>query len=309
LNTKFNAPKGFGQILDHTFSLSKDRFKDFFMILLILMGPVYLLQAILQAVSGTSLIRDVGTGNGWFEQMLSSLEESQTIDTGTLGADIGIIVVGFAGFLLFPVAEAAILFAMQHIQKNEDYQVRTVIRKAFSRFWPMVGSNVLFGLIAIGIIIVPLILAGVMGGIIGTSVHPLFGILTGILVFLGLAVGVAYLLTRWSFYFASVVLEKDSPGFTRSWRLTKKRTWTLIGLYLIFYIIISTISFVVEMTFGLALGNSVLLSLIVNFITIITTLIFSVGYGVMYFDLKVRHDADDLKELIEDYNQMDDSIR
>jgi hypothetical protein len=32
-------------------------------------------------------------------------------------------------------------------------------------------------------------------------------------------------------------------------------------------------------------------------------MIFSVGYAVMYLDLKVRHDADDLKEMIEDYDR------
>ena len=42
--------------------------------------------------------------------------------------------------------------------------------------------------------------------------------------------------------------------------------------------------------------------MIVSLASIFTTLIFSVGYAVMYLDLKVRHDADDLKEMIEDYN-------
>ena len=45
-----------------------------------------------------------------------------------------------------------------------------------------------------------------------------------------------------------------------------------------------------------------LLTLIISLASIFTTMIFSVGFAVMYLDLKVRHDADDLKDLIEDYH-------
>ena len=62
MDKKFTTPKDFGEILDHTFQLTKNRFKDLFMILLIFMGPVYLFQAILQLLSGTSFFREVGSG-------------------------------------------------------------------------------------------------------------------------------------------------------------------------------------------------------------------------------------------------------
>jgi hypothetical protein len=45
-----------------------------------------------------------------------------------------------------------------------------------------------------------------------------------------------------------------------------------------------------------------LLSIIVNIVTLLTSLFFYVGYGVIYLDLKTRHDADDLKEMIDDYD-------
>ena len=301
MDTKFNKPKGFGDILDHTFSLSKSRFKDFFRILLLIMGPIYLLEAIVQLASGTSFFRAVGSGGAWYEQMLSSFEETGTLDSSSLGADVGVIFVGLISLILGPVAEAAILFAIDHVRRNEEYTVGSVIKQAFSRFWPMIGSSILFGLIVFAIILVPILIITLVV-VIGVEIHPVISILGAILLFLGCAVGVGLLLTRWSFYFGSVVLDKESPGMARSWRLTKKRTWPLVGLYLVFYLIISSIGFAVQMTFGLFLGNSVLLSIISNIATLFTTLIFSVGYGVMYLDLKLRHDADDLKEMIDDYN-------
>ncbi|MEH7438972.1 hypothetical protein V7182_15980 [Neobacillus drentensis] len=301
MDTKFNKPKGFGEILDHTFSISKSRFKDFFRILLLIMGPIYLLEAIVQLASGTSFFRAVGSGGAWYEQMLSSFEETGTLDSSSLGADVGVILVGLISLILGPVAEAAILFAIDHVRRNEEYTVGSVIKQAFSRFWPMIGSSILFGLIVFAIILVPILIITLVV-VIGVEIHPVISILGAILLFLGSAVGVGLLLTRWSFYFGSVVLDKESPGMARSWRLTKKRTWPLVGLYLVFYLIISSIGFAVQMTFGLFLGNSVLLSIISNIATLFTTLIFTVGYGVMYLDLKLRHDADDLKEMIDDYN-------
>jgi hypothetical protein len=301
VDKKFSSPKGFGEILDHTFHLTKNHFKDFFMILLIFMGPVYLLQAILQLMAGTSFFREVGSDGAWFEQILTSFEESGTFDSSSLSADIGLIVVGLISAILAPVAEAAILFTINHVRKNEEYTVGSVIKQAFSRFWPMIGSSILFFLITMGIIIIPLAIVGVTGGVVATTVNPVLGILLGVVLFLGFALGIGLLLTRWSFYFGSVVLDKDSPGLERSWRLSKKRTWVLMGLYIVFYFIISSISFGVQVTFGMVLGNSVLLTLISNLVTLVTTMIFSVGYGVMYLDLKTRHDADDIKEMLEDY--------
>ncbi|WP_144548129.1 hypothetical protein [Bacillus sp. X1(2014)] len=301
MENKFSTPKGFGEILDHTFQLSKNRFKDFFMILLIFMGPVYLVQAILQLSSGTSFFREVGSDGEWFEQILTSFEESGTFDSSSLGADIGLIIIGILSAILAPIAEAAILFTINHVRRNEDYTVGSVIKEAFSRFWPIIGSSILFGLICLGIIILPVAIIAFTGVVVATTVNPIGGILLGIVLFLGFAILVGLLLTRWSFYFGSVVLDKVSPGLGRSWRLTRKRTWVLLGLYIVFYLIISCITFGVQMTFGIVLGNSVLLTLITNLITLVTTMIFSVGYGVMYLDTKTRHDADDLKEMLEEF--------
>ncbi|MBS4189529.1 hypothetical protein KHA94_04785 [Bacillus sp. FJAT-49705] len=300
MDTKFNKPKSFSEILDHTFSLSKNRFKDFFMILLILMGPVYLIQAIIQLLSGVSFFRELGSGNVWYEQILSGFAESEMATS--IGANLGTIFVGLLGLILFPVAEAAIIFALNHIRKNEEYTVGSVIKEAFSRFWPILGSSILYGIIVFGFIFVPIMIISFVGVIFG-FLHPAIGIIIAILLFLGFSVGIGYLLTRWSFYFGSVVIDRDAPGFTRSWRLTNKRTWILMGLYILFFFIISSISFTVEMTFSVLLGNSVLLSMIVNLATLFTTMILSVGYGVMYFDLKIRNDADDIKDMIAEFKE------
>ncbi|WP_010281886.1 hypothetical protein [Bacillus timonensis] len=301
MNNKFSQPKGFGEILDLTFSLSKNRFRDFFTILLIFMGPIYILEALILVRSGRSFIRQVGPGNDWFSQVLSSFDETLVVENTSFGLAIGTMLIGIAGFVLFPVAEAAILIALNHIRKNEEFMIGSVIKKAFTRFWAMLGSNILFSLIVFGFFFVAVLLL-VPIGISAIAIAPV-GILIAFVLGLGIFVALGYLLTRWGFYFGSVVLDYESPGFSRSWHLSKKRGWVLFGLYIVFFLIISAISFAVEATFGIFLGNSVLLTLLVNLTTIFTTLLFAVGYGVMYLDAKARHDAEDLDEMIEEFNE------
>ncbi|WP_144463373.1 hypothetical protein [Siminovitchia fortis] len=298
MDEKFTRPKGFGQILDHTFSLSKRHFKDFFLIFLIFMGPIYLLQALIELASGVSFFREVGPGETWFEQVITSFDDTETVN---LGADLGIALVGLIAIFLAPVATAAVMFAIDHLRKGEEYTVGSVIKQAFSRYWPMLGSTILFGLIAFGLFVVPIIIITI-AGVVGAIVLPIVGIILAILLFVGFAIGIGLLLTRWSFYFGSVVFKEETPGFSRSWKLTKGRTWVLFGLFIIFSMIITMISVTLELSFMMVLGDSVLLSLIVNAASLFTTMIFTVGYAVMYFDLKVRNDADDLKEMIGEYN-------
>ncbi|MRH43194.1 hypothetical protein GH741_10930 [Aquibacillus halophilus] len=303
MKEKFSKPKGFGEILDHTFRLAKNRFSDFFMVLLILMGPIYLLQALIQLTMGTNFLREVGSGDNWFDQVLTSFDQGSSPES--IGADpgstLGLILTGLATIILLPVAQVAILYIVNHIRKNEEYTVGAVIKQAFSRFWPIFGSSLLMALITIGMFVGPLIIV-FMVGFAGSFVNPIIGILFGILLFLGLALVVALLLIRWSFYLGVVAFGKEAPGLSKSWKLTRHRTWILFGIYIIFTLIVGAISTAVEVPVMLLLGNSVLYTIIINVVSLFTTMIISVGYAVVYFDLKIRVDADDLKELIEDYN-------
>lgn len=298
MDEKFSRPKSFGQILDHTFSLSKSHFKEFFLIMLIFLGPIYLLQALMELMAGVSFFRGTGMEGSWAEQVLFNLEGTESVN---VGADLALAVAGLLAIFIAPVSTAAIMLAINHLRKGEPYTIGSVIRQAFSRYWPMLGSTLLFMLIASGLFGIPIILI-VIGGAIGAFIHPAIGVAIGVLLFIGLVVGCGYLLTRWSFYFGSVVFKEESPGLSRSWRLTKGRFWPLFGLYIVFFLIISAISATVELSLAMLLGQSVLLSLIVNAVTIFTTMILTVGYTIMYFDLKIRHDADDLKEMIEEYH-------
>ena len=141
MDERFNRPKGFGEILDLTFSLSKNKFRDFFIISLIFMGPIYLLQALISLASGVSFFREIGAGGAWYEKIISSFEGAESV---SLVSSLGTILVGIISFFLFPVASAATLLVVNRIRKNEAYTIGSVIKQAFSRYGPIIGSSILF---------------------------------------------------------------------------------------------------------------------------------------------------------------------
>ncbi|TYS57813.1 hypothetical protein FZC74_15435 [Sutcliffiella horikoshii] len=302
MNNNLNKPKGFGEILDQTFKISKYKFKDLFIILLLLVGPIYILQAIIELATGKSFFRQEGGGGAWYEEMMRNMELTEEASlSSNLAADIGTLFVSLLVLFTYPVAQAAILFGVNHIKHNREFTASTIVKQAFGRFFPLIGSSLLYVIIAFSILF-GFILLGVLIPIIFFSIDVIAGVIVTIVLTISLFLIGAFLLTRWSFFFGSVVLDKNSPGLTRSWRLSKGRTFKLIGLYIIFFLITTSIGVAIEMSVSAFLGNSVLLGLIVGFSTLFTTLIMAVGYAVMYLDLKVRHDADDLRDLIDDYH-------
>ncbi|WP_339161348.1 hypothetical protein MHB50_01420 [Siminovitchia sp. FSL H7-0308] len=294
MESKIDTPKGFGQILDLTFSISRKKFSEFILIMLIFLGPIFVLQAVLELASGVGFFREVQAEGAWYDRTLDSFDEISTM------RDVAIGFSALLSLIFGPIAGAAIILAVNHMRKGEEYTVGSVIKSAFSRFWPIFGSNILFYMIAGGLYFIPLI-SIIFLGVLGAAIFPVAGIIVAVFLFLVTLFGLGLFLTRLSFYFGSVVLKEETPGISRSWKLTKGRLWPTFGIYVVFTLIFTCITMALEFSFGLMLGNSVLLAMIVNVGTLFTSLIFAVGYAVMYFDLKARHDADDLKEMIGDY--------
>lgn len=304
MDDSLNKPKGFAEILDETFRLCKNHFSKLFMVFLVLLGPIYLLQAIVLLLTGTSFFRAMGNGNTWLEQMISGLYEG-TDTTGYVAQAITTLFLGLASIVLVPVAYASILFIIDHLKDKQEFTVKSSIKRAFSRFWPIFGSTLLFGLIAIGMFVGLFILVMMVSGILGFAINGVTsGVITVIvivLLFLGAGVVIALLLTRWSLFLGGTSLEKAAPGLSRSWQLTRNRTWKTLGLFLVLSLITGIINSAVQGVLIFALGNSVLYTIITDLVGMFTSMIIAVAYAVIYFDLKTRHDADDLKELLEDY--------
>ncbi|MUV37518.1 hypothetical protein JNUCC1_01324 [Lentibacillus sp. JNUCC-1] len=299
MNGNAQSPKSFGQILDYTFRLSKRYFKDFFLIVLIFTGPVYLIQALIELASGTSLVTGLSEGGSYLDRLVSSVDE--TANT-SLFQDVLLMLTGLVSIILGPLAAVGIMHGVHHASRGERVDAGDLLRRPLAKLWPIIGSSLLVGVIFFAIVFVPLMIIIFMG-VFGAFIEPISAILFSVLMGLGLMLGVALLAARWGFYLGPVAFENNTPGIGRSWHLSKGQTWKIVGIFLILFIITGTITSVIDFVMTLLMGYSVLHTVLTGVVTLVLNVIMYVGYAVVYFDLKVRNDADDLEGMIADYSQ------
>ncbi|GAA0498279.1 hypothetical protein GCM10008986_26690 [Salinibacillus aidingensis] len=262
-------------ILKNTFAMIKDNFPKLFGIYLILVAPMYVIDAIIMGSIGVSFTGGESLNTTWYESLLSTstpapLEEGNAWLTVT-----GLV----STMVLLPIAYGAVIFAVNHIRNGESFTVSAVIKQALNRFWPIFGSHLLFILMFTGLVIVfllPIMMFGVLGVIIA------------ILAFIGFAILLGYWLTRWSFYLIKVVFGDTAPGFSKSWDFTEGRVWPLMGLYIVVFLITLLINLFVEFIAGFLFGNGILPIFMLDITSLLVSLIFFVAYSLVYFELKAE---------------------
>ena len=303
---RFEKPLSFGEILDMTFRIIKENFSRLFLIMLIFMGPLELLQSVAKTFGGVSLLRAPNSGEG-ITSLLDSFKQA-----GMQSTMFDTIYLLLLIFISAPLAYASLIVATDQIRKKEPVNILASIKRAFSRYWALLGGSIVYGLIMIAliigitvIIIAYLAITGGTGAFSGLEVGNFTGLGIHLVVIIILSIstfcGFIYLMTRWSFYFAAIVFEKVSPGLRKSWKLTRGHFWRLVGLLIVISIIILIISAIFQAVVHFFLGDSVLASLLINLISIPITMTSYIAYAVIYFDLRVRNEAMDLKRMIETY--------
>ncbi|WP_430786640.1 hypothetical protein VBD025_14335 [Virgibacillus flavescens] len=285
MEENYTEPKGFGEIISETFRLIIKHFKDFFFILLILIGPIFLIQVIAELVSGTDFLRESDAGISLLDVFNPNYE--QGTELRNTGSNLLDVFSNLSQLILLSVAQVAFYHAVNHIRKNEEFTAGSVIKQAFSKFWPILGSAILFLIIGIGISIVPIIFV-VLISIFASAFGQIAGVATPIVLAILIGLSVALLLIRWSFYLGIIAFEGNGTGFSESWHLTKGFTWKIFGLLLILSIITALPSLVLDFLAIYLLGGSALYGILTNLFSLFTALVFSVGYAVIFFDLKLR---------------------
>ncbi|WP_182201486.1 hypothetical protein [Paraliobacillus salinarum] len=281
----FDKPMRFAQILETTIQITKKHFSKLFLIALIFMGPIILLQALGELIGGRGFFVDMN-----YSQLLDASFETyeDPMLVTSLPEDITMTIITLLALIFYPILSASIILLVKRVKDDEAYTVGELIKKAFTRFWPLLWSTLLLGVIVFGILFIPTMLI-ITIGITTMFADPLAGI--GIIIILLLIgfVGFGLLFTRWSFYLPAVLFDRVAPGLTVSWNLTKGRTWKLFLLYVVFILITLVVNLVFELS-GLLLGASVLYGILINIAILLTTLFTTVGGAVMYFDSVTRKD-------------------
>lgn len=306
-------PLKFGEVLDVIFRIMKLHISGLFTIMLILLGPLYLIQGLSLLLGGASFFRDTSKGP-WYNSIVDPfLTGDPNLELGTVTLIVIVITSLVIYFISFPVASAAIILAVDRVRQGEDVQAVSAIKGAFKRFWPLLGASIVYMLIFVGmylgfVLVMVLLIVGT--GITDRAIDNLFpaaiSIIGLVLLSIGLIFPFVYFMMRWGFYFPATTMDKVSPGLSKSWRLTRKSFWRLLGLFIVISILTSLISLAFQLLVGMIFGSSVLGVLFTSLFTMITYLIFMIAYGVVYFDLKVRNEATDIMAIVESYESKEE---
>ena len=296
MEKSFSRPKQFGEILDHVFQLIKNNFGKLFLLVLAFYSPIILLQAFIQISSGQGLIRDLSPGDNFFEQIFNTIADFSEVATPVELS--GNFLIGLLNLLIYPLAFASVFLVIKQIKSRQIPDVKQATKEAFSRFWPLLGSYVLFSILIVFITAIPITIVIATAFTSFAADNLVLGILSILMIF-PIILGIVLLVTRWIF-FIPITIEDSAPGIGASFRLTKGRTWMTFFIFLTLMLVNGTIATAFEF-FVLFLGYSVLYVLIINLVSVFTSVIFFVGFSVVYFDLQVRQSGSDLKQMIDEY--------
>ncbi|WP_051775547.1 hypothetical protein [Paenibacillus tyrfis] len=314
----FERPMGIGAILDRSFQIYRKHFTVTFLLMLLFFGPLYLLQnLVLFDVSSVSLLPESG------ETIADSIDRFAEASGSGDELRIGLLLFSFLLMPLymlavFPAAISSQLHLVRAAADGASVGFKELLRSSFSRYWPMVGNTLLFGLILMGVymaistavvfgvIIVAAVTIGIGAGISELGSDP-FGssivlvvLLVGMYLLVALLVmaGIGFFAIRFGFYLPVVALEGARSSLSRSWRLTKGNFWRIFGIYLVLSIIYGVFMMGAYALLIAVFKLSLLGQLIYIVLTLLITPIYMIPYAVTYFDLRVRNEGADLEQML-----------
>ncbi|GED70338.1 hypothetical protein BRE01_40400 [Brevibacillus reuszeri] len=313
------APMGVGKLLDRSFSVYRQHFSAFFLMALIWFGPFLLLQQFMMVDIGSMpfLLQDSEGSDFWevLGNRFIGQEEMLTDNIGLLLAYL-FLVIPLLTLVGYPQLLSVATLLTQASIKGEPLRLKDAMKQALGRFWPLVGSTVVYGLIAIGImlgfflvcVMLFFLLAFTLGGSfdafkgIGNEANPIFMVLMFIFSYFVFIIGSilvpGYFLLRWGFYMPVVLFEGDGIGIAKSWSLTKGNFWRLIGLFLVVSLLYSIFSGGVQALVTGTMGMSMVAQLLLILLGCLLVPWMSIVYALAYFDLVVRKEGTDLQFML-----------
>ncbi|WP_276353057.1 hypothetical protein [Cohnella caldifontis] len=295
-------PMGIGRMLDLTFRLYRKHFSKLVLILLICYGPFYLVQAMTQDQTSVQSILDiqgiVNDSSGGAEPIISE-------DNG--GYQWAVVLTGLLFLVLTPVVLASVVFLVHGVLQGEEApSALRLLRQSLKRFWGLLGSSIVFGLIVLGLFLVVVIVFTIVGAISSVSIFGMgggsaasgaFAVILIALLVIGIVLGLYYFVFRFMYYLPFVAFKEASVGIGSSWSLTRRSFWRMFVMFFVLLLLIYLFNLVVVSLLLVVPMNSVLFVLLQVIVTLISAPIAIVAYAVGYHDLKVR-DGMGLEQMI-----------
>ncbi|WP_127580532.1 hypothetical protein [Paenibacillus koleovorans] len=295
-------PMGIGRMIDLSIQLYRKHFVKLTLIMLICYGPFYLVQGMVQDTSSTRQLLDIkGILDGTVERAGPAFSVDNPVYILLL------ILTGIMVALLTPVVIASIVLLVRLVLRGEEVpSAFRLLGMGFKRFWALLGSSIVYGLIIAGMsavlaVVIVFLSTFSLGGILLTGGSIASGVITGIFVFLlilGMLFGIWYFTIRFMYYLPVVAFQEASVGVGISWSLTRKSFWRIIGLFVVMTLLVYVFSIVVGLLLAFIPMNKVVLVLLQAVASLVVAPAAILAYGVSYFDLKAR-DGMGLEEMIQ----------
>ncbi|WP_400163354.1 ABC transporter ATP-binding protein [Brevibacillus sp. TJ4] len=317
MNQRPFTPMGVGKLLDQSFSLYRSHFGIFVLLALLWMGPVLLLQDLtLNDVTRMPLLyQDTESEDAW-EALAEKLIASDEVLTDSIVMIFVylLLVVPIMSLVSYPQLLSATFFVAKGAIEGESVRFGQAVKQSLRRFWPLVGSTVLYMLIAIGIVLAYMALCGLIAFLFiwsnsgadpfayATESESVWLVLTIIglyLLFLvGMVVVPGYFLLRLGFYLPFVALGESAPGFGKSWEVTKGNFWRLFGMYMVVMILYSMFFGGLQVVITAGMGVSILSTLLLLIANCLLMPWGMIVYTLAYLDLRVRKEGTDLEMML-----------
>jgi hypothetical protein len=308
-------PMGIGQLMDRGFQFYRTHFVKLMLLMLILFGPIYLLQSLLSTTdqtNNTSIFEQIREGSSYTEVLETIGDNTDAVNWVQTLVLIFVILPIFL-LILFPVAISSIVHMVRAFLSGEPIpETGELLRKSFGKLGKLIGSTVVVGLMYMGIYLVTaiasLLLVVVGGLIVGVASGSgdgsagagliIFLVLAGIALFFGFIFLNAYFMIRFCYFLPFIALGEESMGIGRSWTITRKSFWRLFLMYVVISIILYIISIVVALILSIFLSG-VIYTLIQSIVTIALMPLWLIPFALSFFDLRARNEGSGLESLIQ----------
>jgi hypothetical protein len=300
-------PLSFGTILGRSFAALRQNPRVLLGFALCVQTIAYVL--VLVAVGGVawasfSRLDTVQTGSEEYDAIMAG-SIAITAVTG--------IVLGFAAMALSVIVQGVVVTEVSHAVVAEKLPLGALWRQIKPVAWRLVGYSLL--------LIAAMVVAFAIGGVavLGlAALAPPAAVVLGLLLVLAFLPIVLWLSTKLFLVPAAIILERAAIGIAigRSWRLTRGRFWSTLGILVLLNLIFSGIAQVISLPFSFLstalttviaptgdpdataiialLASALLTQAVVLLVQSVALVVQSTAAALVYIDCRMRHEGLDL---------------
>lgn len=310
-------PVGIGELLDRSFQLYRKYFLKAFMIVLLFIGPIYLIQNLL--FFDYSEVTDFNFSLTWDAAFTGA--ELNPGNEVTSGWQIlfSLVVLPLYLIFVFPIALSANLHLVRAASQGEQPSIGELLKRSLSPFWKNSGYSVLYGLILIGIyfalvlavlltvfilmFVLSIIGMGMLQWTASSQALDILMVVVLLLLYVALVAAIVtcflFFVIRLGFYLPVLALNKESGPFGKSWRLTKHSFWRIYATLIVLTAIYGVFSLGIYLLIFYLFEASLVGQLVSVLLSLLILPLYTITYGVVFHDLLFRSRGSDLEVRID----------